>query len=84
MDYERLWFSPAEEPLKRGEFTRIMNRVLGRSNPRHLQFEQTGTMLDVVPSGEYHDDMVEAAIPHQYRMEGREEIWTPDSSPPCS
>lgn len=72
----------AEEPLKRGEFTRIMNRVLGRSNPRHLQPEQTGTMLDVVPSGEYYDDMVEAAIPHQYRMEGREEIWTGSSPLP--
>ena len=66
----------AEEPLTRGEFTRIMNRVLGRDRVRHLLPEQTGTMLDVVPGGEYYDDLVEAAIPHEYRIEDQEEIWT--------
>ena len=69
-----------DEPLTRGEFTRIMNRVLHRDGVRHLLPEQTGTMLDVVPGGEYYDDLVEAAIPHEYRMEGQEEIWT-DSEP---
>lgn len=70
----------AEEPVTRGSFARVMNHVLHRDGKRHLSGEQTGTMLDIVPGGEYYDEMVEAAIPHRYRMEADEEIWT-DSDP---
>ena len=70
----------ADEFVTRGSFTRIMNRVLHRDGERHLSGKQTGTVLDVIPGGEYYDEMIEASIPHSFRMEGREEIWT-DSKP---
>ena len=69
-----------DEPVTRGSFARIMNRVLHRNGERHLTNRQTGTVLDVIPGGEYYDEMIEAAIPHSYRMEDGEEIWT-DSKP---
>ena len=53
-----------DEPVTRGSFARIMNRVLHRNGERHLTNRQTGTVLDVIPGGEYYDDMIEAAIPH--------------------
>ena len=70
----------ADETVTRGSFARVMNRVLHRNGERHLTNRQTGTVLDVIPGGEYYDDMIEAAIPHSYRMEHGEEIWT-DSKP---
>ena len=70
----------ADETVTRGSFARVMNRVLHRNGERHLTKRQTGTVLDVIPGGEYYDDMIEAAIPHSYRMEDGEEIWT-DSKP---
>ena len=69
-----------EDTVTRGSLARIMNHVLHRDGNRRLSSEQTGTVLDVVPGGEYYDDMIEAAIPHSYRMDGAEEVWT-DSEP---
>lgn len=75
-----LVYAHADEPVTRGSFTRIMNRVLHRDAERHLSGKQTGTVLDVIPGGEYYDEMIEASIPHSYRMEDGVEIWT-DSKP---
>ena len=69
-----------DETVTRGSFARTMNHVLHRDGKRHLSNTQTGTVLDVIPGGEYYDEMIEAAIPHSYRMEDGEEIWT-DSKP---
>ena len=66
--------------VTRGALARVLNRVLHRDGIRRLDGEQTGTVLDVVPGGDYYDDLVEACIPHSYRMEDGEEIWT-DSRP---
>ena len=65
----------ATEAISRGRFARIMNHVLQRDAVRHLDQEDVGTILDVPPSGDYYDDVVEAVIPHTYRMQRGEEHW---------
>ena len=65
----------ADDTVTRGSFARTMNHLLHRDGKRHLSNKQTGTVLDVIPGGEYYDEMIEAAIPHTYRMEDGEEIW---------
>ena len=85
----RGWIS-AEEPIQmsavsnisRGEFARIMNRVLNRDAERHLTEEDVGTVLDVPPSSEYYDDVAEALIEHDYRMEEGVEVWTESEAMP--
>ena len=72
----------ATEPISRGRFARIMNHILHRDAVRHLDQESVGTILDVPPSGDYYDDVVEALIPHEYRMRGEEEIWTESEALP--
>ena len=74
--------SGAAEDISRGRFARIMNHVLQRDAVRHLEEEDVGTILDVPPSGDYYDDVVEAVIPHEYRMRGDEEIWTESEALP--
>ena len=68
--------------LHRGEFARIMNHVLGRDAVRNLDREKIGTILDLPPSGEYYDELVEASIPHRFRMRGDEEIWVSSEALP--
>ncbi|MBQ9662288.1 MAG: transglutaminase domain-containing protein [Oscillospiraceae bacterium] len=72
----------AAEPISRGRFARIMNHILHRDAERNLAPESVGTILDVPPSGDYYDDVVEALIPHRYRMRGEEEIWTESEALP--
>lgn len=72
----------ATSDVSRGRFARIMNHVLRRDALRHLGQEEVGTILDVPPSGDYYDDVVEAVIPHEYRMDGGEEIWTSSKALP--
>ena len=59
-----------------------MNHVLHRDAERHLDQEDIGTILDVPPSGDYYDDVVEAVIPHEYQIKGDEEIWTSSEALP--
>ena len=61
--------------VTRGEFARIMNRVLGRDAVRHLDRADVGTVLDLPPSSDCYDALVEASIVHTYRMRGDEELW---------
>ena len=72
----------ATEDISRGRFARIMNHVLHRDAERHLDQEDVGTILDVPPSGDYYDDVVEAVIPHEYRIKGDEEVWTSSEALP--
>ena len=72
----------ATEDISRGRFARIMNHVLYRDAERHLDQEDVGTILDVPPSGDYYDDVVEAVIPHEYRIKGDEEVWTSSEALP--
>ena len=72
----------ATKDISRGRFARIMNHVLHRDAERHLDQEDIGTILDVPPSGDYYDDVVEAVIPHEYRIKGDEEIWTSSEALP--
>ena len=72
----------ATADISRGRFARIMNHVLHRDAERHLSQEDVGTILDVPPSGDYYDDVVEAVIPHEYRVEGGEEVWTSSEALP--
>ncbi len=72
----------ATEDISRGRFARIMNHVLHRDAERHLDQEDVGTILDVPPSGDYYDDVVEAVIPHEYRIRGDEEVWTSSEALP--
>ena len=72
----------ATEDLSRGRFARIMNHVLHRDSERHLSQEDIGTILDVPPSGDYYDDVVEAVIPHEYRIRKGEEVWTSSEALP--
>ena len=72
----------ATEDISRGRFARIMNHVLHRDAERHLDQEDVGTILDVPPSGDYYDDVVEAVIPHEYRIKGGEEVWTSSEALP--
>ena len=65
----------ATNDISRGPFARIMNHVLQRDAVRHLDQDDVGTILDVPPSGDYYDDVVEAVIPHEYRMRNDEEVW---------
>ena len=74
--------SGAAEDISRGRFARIMNHVLGRDAVRHLDTEDVGTILDVPVTGDYYDDVVEAVIPHEYRMRADEEIWTSSEALP--
>ena len=67
-------------PVTRAALARIMNRVLQRDCERHLDGQRTGTALDVSPADLDYDALMEAAIPHSFRLEGDEEIWT-DSTP---
>jgi hypothetical protein len=59
-----------------------MNHVLQRDAERHLDQDDVGTILDVPPSGDYYDDVVEAVIPHEYRIQDSEEIWTSSEALP--
>ena len=68
--------------VTRGRFAQIMNHVLHRDSERHLQVSDIGTIMDVPPSNEYYDDLVEAIIPHEYRMQGSEELWTSSEALP--
>ena len=72
----------ATKDISRGRFARIMNHVLHRDAERHLDQEDIGTILDVPPSGDYYDDVVEAVIPHEYQIKGDEEIWTSSEALP--
>ena len=72
----------ATKDISRGRFARIMNHVLHRDAERHLDQEDVGTILDVPPSGDYYDDVVEAVIPHEYRIKGDEEVWTSSEALP--
>ena len=72
----------ATENISRGRFARIMNHVLHRDAERHLDQKDVGTILDVPPSGDYYDSVVEAIIPHEYRMKGDVEIWTSSEALP--
>ena len=72
----------ATADISRGRFARIMNHVLHRDAERHLDQEDVGTILDVPPSGDYYDDVVEAVIPHEYRIKGDEEVWTSSEALP--
>ena len=66
----------ADASVSRGELAHILNRVLGRSTEHLLSPADTGTLLDVPSTHEYHDDLAEAAIPHHYRIIGGREVWT--------
>ena len=68
--------------ISRGRFARIMNHVLQRDAVRHLDQEDVGTILDVPPSGDYYGDVVEAVIPHEYRIRDGEELWTSSEALP--
>jgi hypothetical protein len=74
--------SGATDDISRGRFARIMNHVLQRDAERHLDQEDVGTILDVPPSGDYYDDVVEAVIPHEYRLKDGEEVWTSSEALP--
>ncbi len=80
IDGEEPLHAGATEELCRGEFAKIMNRVLHRNVPRQLKTSDVGSVLDLASSHEYYDDLVEAAVPHEYILEGEKEIWT-DSEP---
>ena len=64
------------EDVTRAFFARVMNRVLGRSAEHRLDEEDVGTVLDLAPGGEDYVNLLEAVIPHEYRMAGNREIWT--------
>ena len=62
--------------VSRGEFARILNRVLGRSPAAAQDARRVGMILDVPPSHPYYADVAEAVIPHQYTIEDGTERWT--------
>ena len=68
--------------VTRGDFARIMNHVLKRDATRHLKDTDVGTILDVPPTSDYYDDVVEAVISHEYRMENGVEVWTKSEALP--
>lgn len=72
----------ATEDISRGRFARIMNHVLHRDAALDLKPEDVGTILDVPPSGDYYSDVVEAVIPHEYRMRDGVETWTSSEALP--
>ena len=72
----------AVKEVTRGEFARIMNHVLGRDAKRNLKPEDVGTILDVPASADYYDDVVEAVIPHEYRIHDGIEEWTESKALP--
>ncbi len=72
----------AAEDVSRGHFARIMNHVLHRDTERHLTVDDVGTILDVPPSHPYYDDVVEAVIPHEYRIRKGTEYWTSSEALP--
>ena len=64
----------------RGEFARILNRVLGRTPAKLQKTSSVGMILDVPPSNPWYADVAEALIPHDYVLEDGAETWT-DSEP---
>ena len=72
----------AMSEISRGRFARIMNHVLHRDALRDLDPTDVGTIMDVPPSGEYYSDVVEAVIPHTYRLRNGREIWTSSEALP--
>ncbi len=72
----------AVSEISRGRFARIMNHVLHRDARKDLHPSDVGTILDVPPTGEYYYDVVEAVIPHEYRLRGEEEVWTSSEALP--
>ena len=66
----------------RGELARVMNRVLGRQNTRHLNLDEVGTILDVPSTSQWYNDVAEAVIPHRYRMDKKTGVENWVSSEP--
>jgi len=60
----------------RGEFARILNRVLGRTPVKAPQAKAVGMILDVPASNPWYSDVAEALIPHEYVLEDGIETWT--------
>ena len=72
----------ALEDISRGRFARIMNHVLQRDARHELKQEDVGTILDVPPSNDYYNDVVEAVIPHRYKIRNGSEVWTASEALP--
>ncbi len=62
--------------ITRGRLAQILNRVLGRDTLRRPDDALVGMILDVSPESPYYNDVIEAVIPHEYVMDGAEEVWT--------
>lgn len=70
-------FAP-DEPLTRGQFAAIMNRILGRT-PGSLDDLMVGMPLfcdNVDTQNRYFLDLQEAAVGHSFRIIGEREVWT--------
>ena len=62
-------------PVTRGEAAHFINRVLGRElTPQGTEI--SGVFADVPPEHPYHDDIMEAAVVHTYRLSDGAEQWT--------
>lgn len=62
-------------PVTRGEAAHFINRVLGRECVRQST-SVSGVFADVPPEHPYYDDIMEAAVPHVWRLSGGGEQWT--------
>jgi len=74
----RGWFyaDAASDYVSRGEAAHIFNRVSGRSPDRLLLLRETPVIfVDVSPSCPYYADIMEAAAPHEYYIQGTAERW---------
>lgn len=66
--------------MTRAETAELMNRVLGRRADERLTNKQLGYLLDVKESDGGYWDMIEACVPHEYKINDHEERWTECSS----
>ncbi len=61
--------------ITRAEAARFINRVLGRE-PSSQDTDISGVFADVPLGHPYHDDIMEAAVVHTYRLSEGTEQWT--------
>ena len=66
--------------LTRVETAALMNRITGRAERPGARILQVGSPVDLYPEEEGYWDMIEAAIPHEFELNGEKELWT-DSTP---
>lgn len=67
--------------VTRGEAAHFINCVLGREAVGQDE-DVSGIFADVPPEHPYRDDIMEAAVPHVYRLSEGEEQWTLASAVP--